>query len=928
LLVGAGTWTGSQFAISAIGSIDYCDIGGFQFPGWVDGNAVKIKVYKASEGIEFTATATYQAGSGHFGDMILSISELNLVPIGGPCYTVEIENTGVAQLIIFQSSITSLEPGDEIGIFDENAITNFEDCSNQTGELLVGAGTWTGSQFAISAIGSIDYCDIGGFQFPGWVDGNEVTIRVCRPGEEVEYSATATYQAGSGHFGDMILSISELVLVPIDEIVGCMDETACNYDPDATIDDGCLYDDCLGECGGPAEYDECGECDGPGIPPEECDCEGNVLGCDDVCGSGLVFDECGECDGPGIPPEECDCEGNVLGCDDVCGSGLVFDECGECGGPGIPPGDCDCEENIDDCLGECGGTAYYDDCDVCDDDPSNDCIPNQYFTPLPPETGVSSLIIVNVTGGLNQFDEVGLFDMAGVTNYDDCSNQIGEILVGASVYNLNQLNMVAIGSTDNCSFGGTQLSGYVAGNPIYFKVWDSVEECGEYALPSNQIVYTTGNGTFGSIVTVANIDANRYGCMDMDALNYDPCATAENEGDCQYFITQSITLQPLRWNNISFYLTPTNPAVEDVFPASEFLIVTNDQSQYYLPGFGVNTIGEVECTDGYMSYLSGSSPFTIEVEGYGIVPSDCPIPLSPLFWNNVAYQLQSPMSVVTALAGLPILLVQDDAGHYYLPAFNVNTIDASGGMMPGKGYKIYLAGTEGATLIYPSGDGLARVPDQDYLYNKYEASIPQHYQIDETGISHPIVINSIQGDVQVGDELVAYAHGVVVGAVTITDLKEPTLLVAWQGYNDYDIQLDGWHEGDQINLKLWSQSTNVEKFVSTDLSNDYFGVDPLTTGSIIVSDELAVPIEFALSPAYPNPFNPVTTISYNLPEASVVMIDIYDMTGQLVTNLVSKESEAGYYSVTWNANNQASGVYFVKLTAGHFSDIQKIMLVK
>lgn len=68
-------------------------------------------------------------------------------------YNVEIGNTGEAQLIIFQSSITLLEPGDEIGIFDENAITNFEDCSNQTGELLVGAGTWTGSQFAISEIG-------------------------------------------------------------------------------------------------------------------------------------------------------------------------------------------------------------------------------------------------------------------------------------------------------------------------------------------------------------------------------------------------------------------------------------------------------------------------------------------------------------------------------------------------------------------------------------------------------------------------------------------------------------------------------------------------------------------------------------------------------------------------------------------------------
>ncbi|MFQ6610169.1 MAG: T9SS type A sorting domain-containing protein, partial [Fidelibacterota bacterium] len=120
----------------------------------------------------------------------------------------------------------------------------------------------------------------------------------------------------------------------------------------------------------------------------------------------------------------------------------------------------------------------------------------------------------------------------------------------------------------------------------------------------------------------------------------------------------------------------------------------------------------------------------------------------------------------------------------------------------------------------------------------------------------------------------------------------------------------------------------VEKFVSTDLSQQYYGVDPLTTGSIIVTGEVDVPVEFLLSPAYPNPFNPVTTISYHLPEASSVKVEVFDMTGQLITTLESKDSEPGYYSVNWNAGNQPSGIYFIKLTAGRFSDIQKIMLVK
>ena len=69
-------------------------------------------------------------------------------------YNLELDNTGVSQLIIFQDSITSLEEGDEIGIFDASGIINSEDCSSQTGELLVGSGIWLGSQLEIVSIGN------------------------------------------------------------------------------------------------------------------------------------------------------------------------------------------------------------------------------------------------------------------------------------------------------------------------------------------------------------------------------------------------------------------------------------------------------------------------------------------------------------------------------------------------------------------------------------------------------------------------------------------------------------------------------------------------------------------------------------------------------------------------------------------------------
>ena len=106
-------------------------------------------------------------------------------------YNVELDNTGISQLTIFQDTITGLEIGDEIGVFDANAILNSGDCSSETGELLVGAGIWTGEQLDLVSVGSVDNCAFGGFQLPGFVEGNPLTIRVYRASENIEYITTA-----------------------------------------------------------------------------------------------------------------------------------------------------------------------------------------------------------------------------------------------------------------------------------------------------------------------------------------------------------------------------------------------------------------------------------------------------------------------------------------------------------------------------------------------------------------------------------------------------------------------------------------------------------------------------------------------------------------------------------------------------------------
>ena len=95
-----------------------------------------------------------------------------------------------------------------------------------------------------------------------------------------------------------------------------------------------------------------------------------------------------------------------------------------------------------------------------------------------------------------------------------------------------------------------------------------------------------------------------------------------------------------------------------------------------------------------------------------------------------------------------------------------------------------------------------------------------------------------------------------------------------------------------------------------------------------LSREIYIPEEFSLERAYPNPFNPVTTIQYGLPVDVAVNIIVYDLQGRIAEELVSGMQTAGYHTLHWDASNHSSGIYFVKMMTTEFIKTQKLMLVK
>jgi hypothetical protein len=97
-----------------------------------------------------------------------------------------------------------------------------------------------------------------------------------------------------------------------------------------------------------------------------------------------------------------------------------------------------------------------------------------------------------------------------------------------------------------------------------------------------------------------------------------------------------------------------------------------------------------------------------------------------------------------------------------------------------------------------------------------------------------------------------------------------------------------------------------------------------------VSPNDVVPETFTLYPAYPNPFNPVTTIRFDIPEgaANLLSLRIFDINGGLVETLMDGQREPGIYTVQWNGSDQPSGVYFVKIGSGGFVQTKKMVLLK
>ena len=171
--------------------------------------------------------------------------------------------------------------------------------------------------------------------------------------------------------------------------------------------------------------------------------------------------------------------------------------------------------------------------------------------------------------------------------------------------------------------------------------------------------------------------------------------------------------------------------------------------------------------------------------------------------------------------------------------------------------------------------------------------------------------------------------------VTAEALTDQAITLTWVDTTHGSILLHSAQlKGNSAPIRINVGHLQKELDIPVDISYQFLGKDQdrLGSGNTIL-EIMPVPTEFALHNNYPNPFNPVTTINYDLPQEGTVRLIIYDVMGREVTRLVNGFTPAGYHSVRWDAKNQmgesvSAGVYFYHLQSGKFIKTQKMVLLK
>jgi len=310
--------------------------------------------------------------------------------------------------------------------------------------------------------------------------------------------------------------------------------------------------------------------------------------------------------------------------------------------------------------------------------------------------------------------------------------------------------------------------------------------------------------------------------------------------------------------------------------------------------------------------------------GAPVDPTSTPIALAS-GWNWLGFTPQNDGPIADALASATttdgdFIKSQAASSTYYASFGWYGGLDV---MAPTEGYMLDVA--EASTFTYPNfaaGDALTRV--------KVEKDMPvaiSNWEVDyhDYEFNGHITMSIDSREDSPGDYIAAFVGDECRG------LAERMSFPLGDSYMYSVMVYSNKTDGETFTFKYYDSAIGeiVEYAETIDFTSDMIVGDGFNTYSLShEASDLQQPIAYGISDAYPNPFNPVTSFTYSLPEDGLVQIAIYDISGRMVSELVNGYQSAGTYPVVWDAQELSSGVYMVNMIVGDYSTIQKVMLIK
>ena len=379
------------------------------------------------------------------------------------------------------------------------------------------------------------------------------------------------------------------------------------------------------------------------------------------------------------------------------------------------------------------------------------------------------------------------------------------------------------------------------------------------------------------------------------------------------------------WNWFSLNLLNSDMTINNILSSLNLSVAESDyiksQTAFseYFNGYG--WYGGLPVLDNLNTYkINLTNSGNITYQGTPVSLGETPIELSG-GWNWISYLPQESLSINTAFQNINNFSDGDyiknqtsfaeyfDGYGFYGSLINLD---------PREGYLMNIANE--TTLIYPETTEIA-TNQNSYVLNKIESGnyFDINYKNFEYNGSIIARMNS-NIDLSEDDEIGAFNNGECRGrSKPVFSPIDNELIFYLMFYSN--------EENEELNFIFYDSKNNKE----VDLSNkiNFFPdmhVGKISNPYIMMEEEI---YNYSLSGAYPNPFNPSTTINYSLADnVDKMQINIFDIRGRLIQNIYNGANIKGEHSIMWNASEYASGVYFVNMLVNNHVYNEKIMLVK